>query len=733
MKKLKLLIAAGLLGLVGAAKAGDYQVGLDFYGQFVRGSDDSSKFSEYRSVPRGVYVDRLCVETKEGDYFFHLEALKPGLSDQRFTVEGGQYGVHKVELLYDQTPHNLSNTAQSLFKNEGGGLYTLPDNVQSTLQAAANLTTVAPAVFFGSPYVPLRVDRTKGGVSYSYNPTGKWRTSLGYNVERREGSKAFGMSLGHGQLVEVLEPVSYQTHNANVQAEYVTEEMGVSLGYDFSLFRNDIKALTVDNPFRVADAALSGAGASAPSTMRAALAPENEGHMGSLGFNYKTSANSRLTTALSYGIQKQDDPFLPLTSNQKILALAGLEKLPDDSLEGEVRTLNAQATWNFRPLDNLVLNIKGRHHDTDNRTKRLTFLRQVPYDGSISPTVPTAFTNPTRTRRSLAVDYLKTNIGGDVTYTIVKPLSVKLAYDHEITKRRFREAGKVKEDTYTASINAGPIAGFTLRPSVLFAERHPKGYHAEQVAHETYPLGEGTALGQIEDLRKTDEAGRRRKRATVRAQWEGIDSLSMGIDYGHTRDDHHSEYGVTDQNSTYASFDVNFHPTERVTFFADYTWEEMVSNSRSRYRATGYDDAAQDWKTKLKDTINTINVGGDFGLVPDKLDFDAAYTMAFAKGLQESLNVNPPQGSGSQVNSALVWDLPATHTRQHRLNTALRYRLAKNVKARLGYAYERYSEVDWSQDSLDVYQSQWNSSVFLGASQPGYNAHMATLGLSYNF
>ncbi len=188
-------ITACLVFLATASWAEEPRLSVETQVQAVRGDTHSSKFEEYETVPRGFFVDRLDADLSTTSYRLRFEGVKPGLLDQEFKLEGGVWGMHDWSLGYNQIPHNLSNTAQTYLTNTGQGVYTLPDNMQSSMQTS---TANSAGFLNNTPFVPLRVDRRKTNVSYAYNPTGRWRMNLGYQNEKKDGSKAIGVAFGHG-------------------------------------------------------------------------------------------------------------------------------------------------------------------------------------------------------------------------------------------------------------------------------------------------------------------------------------------------------------------------------------------------------------------------------------------------------------------------------------------------------------------------------------------------------
>ncbi|OGS04713.1 MAG: hypothetical protein A3G41_00450 [Elusimicrobia bacterium RIFCSPLOWO2_12_FULL_59_9] len=726
--RLQKIIPATLAALIlaPAVWASDPSVSLDFGGQAVRGDVASSKFDEYIDIPRGFYVESLGLRNYGDDYYFRLDGAKPGFKDQSLNIETGIWGLHKFSLGYDQTPHNLSNSARTFLRNDGEGVFTLPDNLQSSLQTS---TTNAAGFFPWAPGIPLRVDRTKSSLAYTYSPTGPWRVNLGYSAEKKDGQKNIGVNFGF-QIAEAPEPVDYLTQDLNFGTEYVGKTLGWRANYNFSAFANGIHSLTVDNPVNLTDTAASASGSSTPGTARLALPPNNHSHQFSTDFSAKTTAKSHLNANASFTSLRQNDPFLPPTSNAVILSKARVAGfVPQSSLDGMVNTLNAALRWNWKPVTPVSVNVRAKHYDIDNRTPELT-LERIPYDSSYSTGTPTKSFKYGNVRRSLPYSYDKTNAGADCYYSIAKPLSMKLAYDWERIGYDFFEAKATQEDIYAVSFKAGPFYDLVVRPSYQYARRIVKDYNEElHWAEESFPLGEGTALGEMPQLRKFDLAGRKRHKVTVRADWDPLDYLNAGVDYGLTKDDYDAEYGVQDGRTLYYSVDASVSPSDRLGIYADYSWEQMSAFTRSRYRSSTADDlVANDWAGVLKDTAHSVDVGVQSVLLKDKLDADLGWGMTYLKGLQQASNPGT-----ITTASALATDFPNTYSRLQKLRASMRYRWSQSLTARLGYEYQRYTETDWSQDDLEVYQKDWATSVFLGAAQTGYEAHLISLGLSYAF
>ena len=106
-----LLITPGyVMGADEAEVTGSVELG-------VRGVDDednSAKFQEYRDLDDGLFGNFL-LDAYKGVYYFELQGDNIGLDDQDYVMKGGQYGIFKYKLNYDEIPHNYSFDAKTFY------------------------------------------------------------------------------------------------------------------------------------------------------------------------------------------------------------------------------------------------------------------------------------------------------------------------------------------------------------------------------------------------------------------------------------------------------------------------------------------------------------------------------------------------------------------------------------------------------------------------------------------
>ncbi|MBI4552205.1 MAG: MtrB/PioB family decaheme-associated outer membrane protein [Candidatus Latescibacteria bacterium] len=727
-----MLAASGGLVRAQTIKNGHVEIGQ----QRLEGDRSSSKFEEYRHIPSGLFLNRLYLNLgdQKNHRYFQLWATRPAQENQSVFLQTGLTGKVALEVQWDQTPHFLSMTGRSLFAPSTAGVFTLPTQTRQDLNKLVT-TDTNPAVAGVQPDMTaignlvngtargfdLRTQRKTGKVLLRYTPAQEWDVRLQYSVENRTGSKPLGTNFGFNST-ELPEPIDYRTQELKASSEYATKRWDARFAYTNAAFNNDVKALVWDNPFITVEKVAS------PSRGRLASFPDNTAQNLAFAGAINLPKASRLATTVSYGWRRQNEPFLPLTINSAVAALSTYPALPATSLSGKVNILNTNITLTSRPYRRVSVNARYRLYDYANKTPSLTFAKYVSYDNGLSGDA----------RRSLPIAHTRQNAGLDVGWQFSRGASLKVGYGWENWERTYRDAPKVDEQTLQAALNLTPTNWFVLRTSYARSDRKTHEYDAEEhVAHFTYPQGE-SGLGQISELRKYDMAARTRDRVMAVAQVTPVDVLSFSASVGYANDDFtKSAYGLLGDRNNNVSFEVSYNPVARFALFTNYTREDYKYQQKSRQRtpASGSNPAndkpANDWQSDLADKANTFEAGIDGVLINNRLDTTLSYALSDVKGTIATRTL----GATDLVTTAANY--PDTKSKIHQVAAALRYHLSDSVTPRLEYRYERYEATHFAQQNLNPFMgavdSGTSSSAFLGATQPGYKAHIISFLIGYWF
>ncbi len=701
--------------LFGPNPFGNVEVGVRNIG----GDTRSSKFQEYRQIPEGVFLGRLYFSAENADKtaFLEFRSREVRERDQNFFLAAGLTRTVRLEVEWDEVPHTFSTTGSTVFSTSGNGVFTVNPAVRPGLVSAGSVATFAPAAAVPQE---LGIRQNTGRAFLRLTPSTNWDVRLQYADEKQTGTRPFGVTFAFNPN-ELPEPIDYRTHQFSTSAEYAREGSVIQVGYNLSLFRNRVPTLTWENPFVLTDTVGN------PSMGQLDLYPNNDAHNLSVTAATKLPLSGRVAATVSTGWMLQNDQFLPFTINTALAPL--LPALPARSLDGRIRTVLMNYGASMRPAKRVTLTGRYRLYDLNNQTPALIFSSRAAYDTSVS----------TDARRNVPYAYSRQNGGVDLSVQLARGVSAKALFEREVWNREHREVEHNADNSYGGALDVAPNGWLNLRTSYRRSIRRTNDYDAERTAHFGFPFGE-TGLGQLEELRKFDQADRDRDRVDGIVQITPLEALSFGVSYGVANDDFvNSDYGLLFNKSNTASFDVSYSPVAAVAFYAEYGRELYKYAMQSRYRvpttatAAAIDFPRDDWRRDMRDRMETWSAGVDT-ILAERLNANVSYSQARATGVIHTRTLDPL--AIAAVASSAV-DYPDTLNRLRMVMSSVRYRLRTDLAAKLEYIYENYAEVDFANDVMQPIMTQVDSattrSFFLGARQPGYHAHVVVLALQYRF
>jgi len=541
--------------------------------QVVDVSPNSSKFNEYSDNKDGFYLYDLGVqsETSTG-YFLGAKGSNVGRDDQNLLLQGGRYGRWGVNLEWDETPHNLSNKAQTPFIYQGGGLYTVPATVPLTAagrhlapsaavqQANDNLTEAYLAEYVRP--VRLGNDRKKGVAGFDYSLIENLKLRLTVSNENRDGNKVSYGPIGdrppRSLNIQFAEPIDYRTKEAKLEADYTGKFYQANFTYLVSKFENNVDTLTWQNIYNDPTAAdATGTfqtwadGRQVANFGRRPLPQDNLYQNAGLTFGLNLPMNSRLTAAASYGLAEQDETLIPYSTNGQLdtvaagdgLAWNNPAKLPRSSADAEIETKLFNLDYSINPIQRLNLRAYYRYYDLANNTPTEEW-RYVTGD----TTGATGGVDYVNKRRNLAYEYDKQNYGVEGNYSL--PLwatTLGLGIGREGIDRAYREAG-TDENIYRVSLRSRPANWLSFRTKYQYGDRKADGYDAE-AAHSTYWYAGSEANNNIDsqftfenhpDTRRFDVTDRERNLFDFQVTASPAETLDVSASYRYRKDDYDS-------------------------------------------------------------------------------------------------------------------------------------------------------------------------------------------------
>ena len=626
----------------------------------------TSKYNQYGDVRDGFFVRRfrLNMDSLAGSkYFVDLQSDRAVYRDQSYLATFGEWDRFKIQFRYDEIPHIYSNTTRTIYTQTAPGVLSIPLLTRTTLQGLATSTslpsTIQTQIVPGLNFITPATYRRAGTILFNYEFTPDWDVMASFTREHESGTRPIGVifnsspsaSLSSGYGVEVPEPIDYFTNTIKVMAERVSEKWGIQGGYLGSIFQNNVNTLTFDNPFRTTDCVSPTGCTSAsqgPATGRMDLYPNNRADYVNAQGMAEPAKQLYVLASVSAGWMRQNDAFMPYTSNSLLEAQTG--PLPAASLNAEKQIL----AMNYTVVKNIGkqfdIKVAYRQYDDNNNTPVLAL---TPVQGDIG--APGADENT-------PFGYNKKDVEVTGNWFFAKKSSLKVGYNGEIMDRTNRDVEHSTENGFVTAVDATLLKNLSLRASYRYSVRNPETYQDEHAL---------TVSGGITNdnifSRRFDEAARTRNQADIDIDYDVTDRLSLSA-FGGTSQDNYDKpggvnsptalnfvagtrpyylYGVLKDLGYNAGFDGDFVLTNSISLFADYSYERYYKSMVSRYRvpgngatptpddcsvsSQGCDSANNDWGSTAIDHVHIFSVGFDAQL-GKKADFNAYYSLSAAKG-----------------------------------------------------------------------------------------------------
>lgn len=716
-----LLAVVLVLGVAGSASAQAQVKGLNVEGSVEAGgrwyltdepnNKDRAKFEEYRDMSQGPLVEslRLRLSTANEGYSTEIAGSKWGRHDQEFSLSTGRTGLWRLEVDWDQLRHVFASNARTLMHENSRGNWHAPV-INSLYDFNGRATS--------RELNDVSVQWYTGRLFFTLTPTPDMEVSAKYTATRKEGDRPFSMSFGTGSagnFLELLEPIEQTVHDFRLGMTIAREQWQLQMGYTLSVFQNDMRSVTFENPcFQFAaagDCSATDTNANKSQFGRSALPPDNMAHTFNLAGGVTLPLRTRITGSVMYALALQDERFLPLSTIDR----AGAGVMPQSSLDGAVHTLNLNVGVTSRPLPlPLTLSVKYRVYDLNDASDQFV----LPVRPLNDRADLTAALKPERH------SFTRHNADADARYQIIRPVAVTIGAGWEQWKRGpERQVQELDEVFAKAAIDATPfdwlLARLTYKPSF---RRGDYGGHA--------PGG----VQQFGYARRFDQADIDRQRVDLMFQVTPVDSLSITPTGSLRYDDYVKDntYGIREDYSWSAGIEVGWTPVERFSLGLGYMREVNSRDLRARMTmdATSFNTT---FLSNIKDTFDTVHVDGRLGLIPKRLDWTFGANFATSYGSIKTRNEGL-SGGGAPVAAG---QSPAVDDELIRIETALRYLFAKSWTASLLYAFEQWRHHDWRTDNWLPYNTLQRGApygmVYLGSDPKDYDNHTMGVTLKYKF
>lgn len=648
------------------------------------------KFEEYRDMrardATSPLFEQLFVGYTPADSFgiYSLSARKLFDRDQSVWLLAKRPALYDLQVRWDGIPHTYSTTARS-------------PGIEFGNPGVNRLPLVRPDSFAwrAAPYIgPIRnqVDPLK--TTLVLTPTEKLDFKAEYTHIARNGGipRSISFAGSGGPQREYVSPIDQSINDARISQGFTTGDRSHSsvlpfiknaqanVSYAYSQFDNAIKSTLVDNPQLAISSFTSGT-----ATARVSLEPSNSAQTAAANAAVLLPLRTRVSGSLSSSWSRQDDPFLPQTSNDTLARDPNyglVSSYVRPSLDGRARTSTYMVSATTHPLNRLTFMARHRNFDLSNQTAPFAIKAMVVSDRSIALADSEHFE---------AHPFTKTTSTLSSTYLVMQGLAVSAGYTWEGWKRdtAVRNIEKTWEKMPRVSVDYTALDWFTLRTTYAFASRRGNTPYTE-------------AATEILNFRRFDEADRDRRRLTVAGTVSPLQTVTLGFTL-ETGDDKfpHSQYGVQNDNSLAKGLDVDWSPTPRFSASAGWMREDVKDSANYRYRtgAVGsvtYDNPTYRWMNTNKDRNITMYANVNATLVKEKLDVVGTWSLIDSHWQMFNVNVTTPTGGTAAQNlNATAQDWPEVSQRLEPMSLGLRYHYSNDWGLTLRYQMERYAQDDF--------------------------------------
>lgn len=730
-------------------------------------SGDSARYERYRDLGDGLFLEALRWDGQRNNWLFSVRGDHTFYKDQRYVLRAERPGRLKGWFVWDQVPMLMSNTTQTLFREDfttEPNVFTIDPAIRAQVQPNASATpntAIVPTLFDANARTfdtSGRRHTMQSGLEFIATPD-LWINGR-YQYTDRQGVMPYGGSYGHSILVEFPAPISHVTNDFDTSAEWTRGKLLLRAGYTGSWFNNNDTTATFDNPFRTFDQLPSSCtpapGLSAQCSGNAAvgrlsLPPSNTFFTLNGLASYQLATRTRVSFYVSGGSLKDaGDPIMSNTVNP--LNQTVLTPLDRTTVEGEARTFSTNLNFVSRPNRLVDVSARFRTYEYDNQTPEFAMTQRVSYDnapgvasmstlGGVS--VPYT-TNPIHTE-AFGVD--RNSLDLDLRLTPRPMMVFGVGYTRLGEARSHRLIEDTTDNIFRLTFDTIGNRWFTLRTKYEHADR--SGEASDEAMRALFGIGEHPGI------RHFDIASRNRDRVTILGSTMVRADTSLWASVAFGKDDFtESEFGLRDNNHRIFSLGADMTPRDNVNVGASYSYERYNALSRSRqanppsspntltyeqYLAQSQApsstfqvaDATRNWASEGTDRAHSVVLFGEVLNIRSKVDLHFTYDMNRAEAAYNYITgpvsdrTLPDEAPPTTLTNCNVPDnckLPLVTNDFDRITTDVTYWLTRRVGIGGSYWHERYRVEDWALDAEATSREVLSQAMILGYNYRPYTA-----------
>jgi len=654
-----------------------------------------AKFTEYRDLREdGGFYGRARLNLDKEKYFLNFDAGDFGYDTQYYKIDGGMWGKFKVDLFYNEIPHNLTFDARTFFL--GAGHHTLvgtPNRNFSTWNT-----------------FDYSIERRQYGGGLKASMIKPFFFDVSFEREDRNGIKPAGIAPGTpgGINVELPEPVNYTTNNLKLEGGYAKNPLFLSAGFMYSDFNDKNDKLTFTHP-------------TSPFPVDTlTLPPDNTYYKGFFKGAVKLPMNSKFNVNAGYSSARSDANLLSSFVEDGLMNPITLSKL---NFDGKVNTQNYSFVLTSNPVRFLDGKIFYSYYKRENKN-------DVIFQNEILQAV-TEFNKP--------FDYKKNIAGTDLGFRLPANLYLSGGYRYIKTDRRLQgiEPTEITDATEAELIPPNTkdnIYSTDLRWTGLDFMAVKAGYERlDRNAHFPTPF--------VPFNRRSVYSSFDRDTYRISFDLYPIENLNFGFGYLYKKTDYAEIFGLKNdkRHEFEGSADYLLGKIVKLYGFFDLEWIKFSQGVQNP-------SPLKTFSEKQKEKTYEYGIGNEVYVIPNKVTFIFQFDYVKSNGnvdftLDPALFVaGTGLGPASGANNSNIDITNLDDYTKYAFKFKAAYHFTKSLIVSAGYVYERFKYNDVQLDNYLFVNpavgavTGGNAGYLTGAyKDQSYKAHLVFGGVSYKF
>jgi len=715
---------------------------------------DSSKFQEYRVVPKGVSMPVFSVAGSHNGTDFALTGQNISQADQRYMGYADMSWLG-VNFDYNSIVHNMGYNGRTLFTENAPGVWNMSSTIRQYLGDQVDLTpstgrtypfyyALLSPTLSAMPYADITSLRQRGDVAFDLGKKLPFDLQFTYLRELKTGSRAPSNGDVYGvvsTVVDFPETMDEVVQDIGIRFAKNFKAGNVYARFNQNTYTDNIDAFVVDNPFRATDLVYTTTGG--PAQGRFGVPPDNKATRGAFGFMYKMKKQTRFSGDFAMNTWTQDEQFLPYTINSTILTdtlapATATSSLPKQSLDGKINTSMYNFAFSSRPIDNLSVRLRYRSYDLTNKTNRFV----IPGGAGASPDrawANSAVTADEPYGYATALNYDSSSKRFDLQASYdVKAFTFEGFYKNGKLERTHREAEKGTENTYG-----------------MFVTYHANDMFGVKAIYDSYKrTADGTTLYGFQE----DEAEKTVKRTGLEFELSPADKIGLSFTYYKNDREYpnrpdriavtsgaptpgalpipNTPSGLLEAKYDTYTLDFEYTPSARAELGAWYTYEKNTAVNKWTTTTGVVVNNALTYAGN--DKGNSFGLNAAFTIVPDKWKLSFMFTQQKIDGTMDITALE----SGSFYTPGRTTLIPAGQggaaditdyddTKWTTANLSLVYTYNAKTSLSVGYAYDEYSFGDAYHASNNPFAQ--SPLFFMQENNGNYKANILYMKLTVRF